>query len=377
MRFKIFMLCCIVSGAAACSRPGDAAASGASTISAALDASPVASFQEPWTVRLLPDGGLLVTEKKGNLKRVAVDGSVGDISGVPEVDYGGQGGFGDVALHPEFARNGIVYLSYIEAGSGDTHGAVVARAKLSLDAGGGTLSELSIIWRQLPKFGGRGHYGHRLRFGPDGKLWVSSGDRQEFSPAQDMSGNLGKMIRLNEDGSVVVDNPFAERGAIAAQAWSVGHRNILGFDFDAKGRLWAAEMGPKGGDELNLVERGRNYGWPTVSDGSHYDGRDIPDHRTAPRFAAPAITWTPVIAPGDMLIYAGGEFAQWKGNALIAGLASAALVRVQLDGDSVREVARYPMGSRIRSIEQGRNGELWLLEDGPSGRLLRIRPARK
>ena len=333
----------------------------------------VASFNEPWALDFLPDGRLLVTEKHGALELVQPGGSIGEVSGVPKVEYGGQGGFGDVAVHPRFAENGLVYLSYVEAGEGG-RGAVVARAKLTLDDhGGGALSNLQVIWRQQPKKGGSGHFGHRLLFGSDGKLWISSGERQEFTPAQDMSVNLGKILRLNDDGSVPADNPFAERGGVTAQIWSLGHRNPLGLAWDAKGRLWEIEMGPQGGDELNLILRGRNYGWPLVSNGDHYDGRDIPDHDTAPQFEAPKLSWNPVIAPGDLVIYEGSLFPDWKGNALIAGLRSQALVRVAIDADGkAHEVARYNMGHRIREVAQGPHGDVWLLEDGDGGRLLRL-----
>ncbi|MCQ4166004.1 PQQ-dependent sugar dehydrogenase [Tahibacter harae] len=338
-------------------------------------ATPVTELNEPWAMTFLPDGRLLVTLKKGQLKVLTQDGKSGDVSGVPAVDYGGQGGLGDVILHPKFASNGIVYLSYAEAGDKDTRGAAVARARLTLDdKGGGALSDLAVIWRQQPKMEGRGHYGHRLLFAPDGHLFISSGERQHFDPAQDMQSNLGKIVRLNDDGSVPKDNPFAAQGGVAAQVWSLGHRNPLGIAFDARGRLWDMEMGPKGGDELNLVVRGDNYGYPIVSNGDHYDGKDIPDHSTRPEFHAPAISWTPVISPGAFIIYSGALFAGWKGDGLIAGLSSQALVRVEFDGDKAREAARYDMGKRIREVEQGPDGALWLLEDGPGGRLLKLTP---
>ncbi|HST45755.1 MAG TPA: PQQ-dependent sugar dehydrogenase [Luteimonas sp.] len=340
---------------------------------------PVADLDEPWAMTFLPDGRLLVTEKKGTLKLVDVaTGKTGDIGGVPEVDYGGQGGFGDVVLHPRFADNRMVYISYAEAGEGDTRGAAVARATLSLDAaGGGALSSLQVIWRQVPKVEGRGHYGHRIAFGPDGKLWIGSSERQKFDPAQDMRSNLGKIVRLEDDGRVPADNPFAAQGGVAAQVWSLGHRNILGLAFDGEGRLWNQEMGPKGGDELNRVERGANYGYPIVSNGNHYDGRDIPDHPTRPEFAAPAVTWGEVISPAGLLIYSGRAFPDWQGDAFIGGLSSKALVRVEFDGTTAREAARYDMGARIREVEQGPRGDLWLLEDeadGSRGRLLRLSP---
>jgi glucose/arabinose dehydrogenase len=340
-------------------------------------ATPRAEFAEPWAMTFLPDGSLLVTEKRGALKHVNIaTGQVGDITGVPGVEYGGQGGLGDVIIHPEYAKNGWIYLSYAEAGKeADTRGAAVARAKLELNANGsGQLSQLTVIWRQIPKVTGSGHYGHRLAFGPDSKLWISSGERQKFTPAQDMKSNLGKIIRLNDDGSVPADNPFYAQGGVAAQIWSLGHRNPLGIAFDDKGRLWEQEMGPKGGDELNLIERGGNYGYPLVSNGDHYDGRPIPDHSTNPSYKAPKVTWTPVISPAGLIIYKGEQFPEWKGNAFIGGLSSTSLVRIALEGNTAHEAARYAMGTRIREIEQGPTGSLWLLEDGRDGRLLELRP---
>ncbi|MCL1634758.1 PQQ-dependent sugar dehydrogenase [Luteimonas sp. SX5] len=339
-------------------------------------ATEVATFDEPWAMTFLPDGRLLVTEKEGKLKLLdTASKRVGEISGVPEVDYGGQGGFGDVVLHPKFASNGLVYLSYAEKGDGDTRGGAVARGKLTLDKnGGGALSGVKVIWRQVPKVSGRGHYGHRIAFDKDGKLWISSSERQKFDPAQDMKSNLGKIVRLNDDGSVPADNPFADQGGVAAQVWSLGHRNALGLAFDAQGRLWEHEMGPKGGDELNLIERGSNYGYPIVSNGDHYDGRDIPDHDTRPEFNAPEVFWNPVISPAGFIIYSGDLFPDWKGDGFIGGLSSQALIRIEFDGVKAREAARYDMGKRIREVEQGPDGAIWLLEDEGGARLLKLTP---
>lgn len=363
-------------GAVAVFSSGSIGTADAQTAARDFTATPVAQFNEPWAMTFLPDGRLLVSEKRGALKVYTIGGSAEDITGVPRVAYGGQGGFGDVALHPDFAKNRLVYLSYAEPGEKNTRGAAVARATLDLSStGGGNLSNLQVIWRQVPKVTGGGHYGHRIVFGPDGLLYISSSERQKFDPAQDMSSNLGKIVRLNDDGTSPDDNPFADKGGVASQIWSLGHRNILGMGFDADGRLWAHEMGPAGGDELNLIRRGANYGWPLVSNGRHYDGRSIPAHNTRSDVQAPLVTWTPVISPAGFVIYSGTLFPDWRGNLFIGGLSSRALIRVELNEDSAREIRRYDMGARIREVEQGPDGALWLLEDGRSGRLLRLTPA--
>ncbi|MDX1507244.1 MAG: PQQ-dependent sugar dehydrogenase [Woeseiaceae bacterium] len=351
-----------------------------------FDVEVITDFDEPWAMAFLPDGRLLVTEKKGNLFIVSADGSKQAVRWTPDVDYGGQGGLGDVALHPDFENNGLVYLSYAEAGVGDTRGAAVVRGVLELTDRGGSLSGLEVIWRQYPKLVGYGHYGHRLLFDDDGYLFISSGDRQKFTPAQDMQSNVGKIVRLHADGSVPADNPFVDYYSkdafvddigVYPEIWSLGHRNPLGMDFDLDGNLWNIEMGPRHGDELNFVVRGGNYGYPVVSDGDHYDGREIPDHDTRPEFDAPAISWVPAISPGDLMIYGGDLFADWRGNAFAAGLSSQAIVRIQLDGTEAREVGRYDMGARIRSLVEGPDGAIWVLEDerrDSQGRLLRLTP---
>jgi len=335
-----------------------------------------ARFDNPWAADFLPDGRLLVTEKSGALLIVTPAGKKSaPVAGIPEVDEGGQGGLGDVIVHPGFADNGLVYLSYAEAGEGDTRGAAVVRARLVLEAdGNGRLEELAVIWRQSPKVSGRGHYGHRLALDGEGHLFVTSGERQKFDPAQDLGQNLGKVLRLNEDGSVPADNPFADSGGVTAEIWSLGHRNPLGIDFDAAGRLWVHEMGPAHGDELNLIERGANYGYPIVSNGDHYDGREIPDHDTRPEFRAPAMYWVPAISPAGFEIYQGSLFPAWQGSGFIGGLSSKALVRVAFDGEQAREAERFDMGHRIREVEEGPDGALWLLEDGKRARLLRLTP---
>ncbi|MBP0615604.1 PQQ-dependent sugar dehydrogenase [Jiella mangrovi] len=335
---------------------------------------PVATFDEPWAMTFMPDGSMLVTEKAGTLMHVSADGSEKTpVAGVPAVAYGGQGGLGDVVLHPDFAENGFVYLSFAEEGEGG-QGAAIARAKLVTAGDRPTLEGVKVVWRQVPKVSGMGHYSHRIAFSPDGKMFVTSGERQEKTPAQAMDTNLGKVLRLEDDGTAASDNPWQDDGEIAKQFWTIGNRNMLGIDFAADGKLWVHEMGPKGGDELNLIEKGENYGWPVVSNGVNYSGSPIPDHDTRPEFNKPEISWTPVIAPAGFVIYDGEMFPDFKGDGLIGGLKSQALVHVSFDGSTAREVERFDMGNRIREVEQGPDGALWLLEDGSGGRLLKLTP---
>ncbi len=340
-----------------------------------FDAYAVTTFDEPWAMTFLPDGQLLVTERLGRLFIVDRQGNKSAaIAGLPEVDYGGQGGLGDVVLHPDFANNNIVYISYAETGSDDTRGAVVIRGTLQLTASGGKLTNIERIWEQVPKTIGHGHYGHRIAFSPDGFLFISSGERQKFTPSQDMQSNLGKVVRLLDDGSVPEDNPFAAEGGVTAEIWSLGHRNPLGLAFAPNGQLWSSEMGPRHGDELNLVEPGNNYGYPEVSNGDHYSGEKIPDHDSRPEFDTPAAYWVPAISPAGLIIYDGARFADWRGNALLGSLSTQSLVRVELDGEQAEEVARYAMDKRIREIEQGPDDAIWLLEDKAGGRLLKLVP---
>lgn len=338
---------------------------------------PVATFDQPWALAFLPDGRMLVSERGGNLWMVGPTGEkLSQVGGLPSVDYGGQGGLGDVALHPQFGTNRLVYWSYAEAGERGVRGAAVARGRLVADGGSATIEDVEVIWRQVPKVSGRGHYGHRLLFDREGYLFVSSGERQKFTPAQNLDENLGKILRLTDDGQPAEGNPFAAQGGVAAEVWSYGHRNPLGIDFDASGQLWNVEMGPAGGDELNRVVAGNNYGYPIVSNGNHYSGRRIPDHDTRPEFAAPKAWWTPVISPGDLMIYTGTLFPEYVGDAFIAGLSARGIVRVELGEDEAREVERFPMGKRIRGVVQGPAGAIWVLEDGRRGRLLRLTPNR-
>lgn len=347
---------------------------------------PITEFDEPWAMTFMPDGTMLVTEKKGRMFVVNSDGEKSAVSGLPDVDYGGQGGLGDVVLHPKFSRNNLVYISFVESTRGRTRGAAVGRGQLDLTTQRPTLTNFEILWRQYPKVTGRGHYGHRLFFDNNGFLWITSGDRQKFTPAQDMQSNLGKVLRLNDDGSVPADNPFVNHAAsnplvdkagVYGQIWSLGHRNPLGIAQDSQGQLWVIEMGPRHGDELNLVGKALNYGYPEVSNGDHYDGRSMPDHDTRPEFEAPKITWIPAISPGHLAFVTGNQFKAWKGDALVAGLGSKAIVRIRVDATQAREIERYPMDARIRSALEGPQGAIWVLEDergASKGRLLQLTP---
>lgn len=380
--FPLILMACSGSGEAVEAGNGTSAPAPAS--SQAAEGRPfavrqIAQFDEPWAMDFIPGTSqALITEKSGKLKLLWSDtGRISDVQGVPSVDYGGQGGLGDVLLHPDFANNRYVYLSWAEAGEEDTRGAVVGRAKLVMEPGGAPrLEDMQIIWRQSPKVTGRGHYGHRLAFSPDGFLFISSGDRQKFDPAQDMNANLGKILRVTDAGGIPSDNPFYDQGgAVRGSIWSLGHRNPLGIAFDSQGRLWEHEMGPSGGDEFNLIEKGANYGYPIVSNGDHYDGREIPDHDTRPEFNGPEITWTPVISPAGLIQYTGKMFPAWRGSFLLGGLSGQALVRVETRGDTARVVDRWDMGQRIREVAQGPDGGVYLIEDergGSGGRLLKL-----
>ncbi|WP_313566965.1 PQQ-dependent sugar dehydrogenase [Mobilicoccus sp.] len=334
----------------------------------------VTTFDEPWAMTFLPSGEALVTERGGALTLVEVtSGEKRRVEGTPTVLHEGQGGLGDIVLGPTYTTDGTVYLSWVEATGDGRAGALVGRARLHTE-GTPRLEDLRPIWRQEPTTG-RGHYSHRLAVSPDDDhLFVSSGDRQKMDPAQDTANDLGSILRLDLDGRPADGNPFGDRGGQAAEIWSYGHRNVLGLAFDADGRLWASEMGPKGGDELNLVQRGGNYGWPRASNGSHYDGKDIPDHTAGDSFVTPKVWWTPSVSPGSLLLYTGTAFPEWTGDAFLGALSGQALIRVDLDGTSAAKADQWDMGERIREVEQGLDGTLWLLTDGPRGRLLHLTP---
>jgi glucose/arabinose dehydrogenase len=339
---------------------------------------PVANFDTPWAMTFLPGGReALVSEKDGRLWVVNSDtGAKTAVSGVPKPLVEGQGGLGDVVVGP----GNRIYLSYVEGGPNGTSGAVVGHGRLlAVSAAmpgaqvGYQLDGFKIVWRQAPKVTGAGHFAHRIAFGPDGAMYVTSGDRQKGDPAQATSGNLGKVLRLTPDGQPFPGNPAAARGGVQAQVWSTGHRNLLGIAFAPDGRLWEHEMGPQGGDEVNLILPGKNYGWPIVSNGSQYGGADIPDHPTRPEFEQPKVWWNPSISPAGLIVYSGELFKAWQGDLLLGALSGEALIRVDVQGDKAAKAERWNLGARIREVEQGPKGEIYLLEDG--GRLLRLTPA--
>ncbi|ARP89849.1 dehydrogenase [Bordetella genomosp. 9] len=339
-------------------------------------ATPVTTLDRPWAIAFLPDGRMLITEKPGRLLLVSPDGRQQRVAGVPKVAYGGQNGLLDVALAPTFAQDRVVYLSYVEPGQGGG-GLALARARLSEDGGGPALSGLAVIWRQLPK-GSGGQPGGIIAFDPEGRhLYLTSGDRMRPDTAQDPDQALGKVLRLNLDGSTPPDNPWHAQGGVRAQTWTTGHRNPYGLAFAPDGRLWLHEMGPRGGDELNLLIAGRNYGWPIVSNGDKYNGTPIPRHATRPEFEAPVIYWTPVIAPAGLAFYQGPLFPQWQGSAFIGGLRARALARIQFDGKGgAVQADLWDMGQRIRDVAVAPDGALWVIEDGDDARLLRLTPRR-
>jgi glucose/arabinose dehydrogenase len=375
------------------SRPPDAVSSSAGNIRIER----LATLEYPWGIAVLPDGRLLITEKPGRL-RIWENGRLSEpVQGVPSVVYrtpGEQGGLLDVEADPNFATNRLVYLSYVEADpqgekipeTGElrfgtfvdytdsvVRGGAIARGRLD----GNQLRDVQVIWRQVPKTGGRGHFGVRMVFAPDGKLFAMSGERMRFDPAANLKSNLGKVVRINPDGTMPSDNPFVGSDTARADIWSYGHRNILAAAFDPSGRLWVLEMGPLGGDELNLIQRGRNYGWPFVSNGDNYSGPSIPDHATRREFAAPVRSWTPVIAASGAMFYSGAMFPAWRGSLLAGGLATQSLIRLHMDGERVGVEERLFMGRRNRDVAQSADGAILVIVDAKNGDLLRLTPSTR
>ncbi|MDB5700333.1 MAG: hypothetical protein JWL66_532 [Sphingomonadales bacterium] len=350
----------------------------------------------------LPDGNMLITERPptpaallnpidpGRLRLVTQAGVVS----APIAGLSANVGLLDVKLDPKYSSNHLVYISFMERDptaprvgrdaadpAVDPAGLAIMRGTLSIDpTGTASIAGAAVIWRQQPKIvsnPGSGEPGGRMTFSPDGKyLFFTSGDRQEFEPSriQGLGSTLGKVLRIFPDGSIPSDNPFVGTAGALGEIWTIGHRNQYGLAFNAAGELWENEMGPMGGDELNLIEKTKNYGWPNVSYGDNYGGAPITKPAAGDGYAPAAFWWTPVIAPSNMIFYSGTEFGDWKGDAIISGLQSKGLVRVRFSGTTAKEVQRIDLGARIRSVTQGPDGGLWVLEDQPAGRLLRLSP---
>ena len=332
-------------------------------------------FEHPWGLAFLPDGRMLVTERPGRLVLVEVDGkSRRTLAGVPSVRAGGQGGLLGIALSPKFAQDRLVYLSFSEAGDGGA-GTAVARGRFT----GTALENTEVIWRQAPKVGGGNHWGSRLVFARDGTLYVTTGDRYgERERAQDVATTIGKVVRINADGSAPKDNPFVGRAGARPEIWSYGHRNLQGAALHPEtGQLWTVEHGARGGDELNFPRAGRNYGWPVITYGVDYSGFKIGEGTAKDGMEQPVYYWDPVIAPSGAAFYTGSAFPEWRGQLFVGSLRPGALVRLKLDGGRVVEEARYlPNVGRVRDVVQGPDGLLYLLTDASDGQLLRVAPKR-
>jgi glucose/arabinose dehydrogenase len=345
-----------------------------------LEVTTVASgFEKPWAIAFLPDGRMLVTEKPtGRLYVVTQDGKKSPpVAGLPKVDGRNQGGLLDVELAPDFEKSGLVYWTYYEPRKGG-NGLAVARARL-VDGAKPRVDGVEIVFRMQPTLDSTMHAGGRLVFAPDGTLFVTLGERSVLAgrrQARDLASHFGKIVRIRPDGSVPKDNPFVDRKGARPEIWTLGHRNILAAALDHEDRLWVAEMGPRGGDELNLVERGKDYGWPTIGYGEEYSGARIHETAQGPGMEQPVYYWDPVVSPSGMVVYSGELVPEWKGDVLIGGLSSQALVRLQLEDDRVvgEERLLEDLDARIREVVEGPEGALYLLTDASNGKLLKVTP---
>ncbi len=373
MRFKPMQVAGAVGALLLVSQPAFALKDTVKSTAGPINVETVAELESPWGFTFLPDGEILVTQKGGELVKVTKDGKVSEpIEGVPEVWANGQGGLLDVALDPDFEENSLVYLTYSEPGEAGKAGTAAARGKLQ----DGKLTDVEVIFRQKPKMEGPNHFGSRLAFAADGKLFITTGERFKFDPAQDLQTHLGKVIRVNPDGSVPEDNPFVGDDKALPEIWSYGHRNVQGAAIRPDtGDLWTIEFGPRGGDELIKPQPGKNYGWPVVSWGDNYDGSKIPDPPTHPEFADAVKYWNPVISPSGMTFYTGEEFPDWKGQLVVAGLSSQAIILITLDGDKFEDQQFLKVDARIRDVAQGPDGAIWAVTDGADGKLIKLTKA--
>jgi Glucose/sorbosone dehydrogenases len=333
----------------------------------------VATFAYPWSMAFLPDGKQLVTQKRGEM--IVFNPQTGEktvLQGTPPVASAGQAALMDVVLAPDFASSRKIYFSYSEPSEGKETGTALATA--TLDEAAGALTDVQVIFRAEPLITSGAHYSGRIAFSPDKThLFFTNGERAQFDPSQDPKSTLGKVLRLNLDGTPAAGNPLAEKGFHPA-IWSYGQRNLTGIAFDADGRLWEVEMGPLGGDEINLVKPGANYGWPVRSYGDHYDKRPIPDHTEDDGFEKPKVYWNPSLAPSSMAYYNADLFPGWRNSLFVTGLSGQALARVALDGETATKADHWRMGMRLRNVRVGPDGALWLLEDSPKGRMLKLTP---
>ena len=417
MRVARYGLCLVLAGCGTAASTSNQVSNTSPTAQAAPDppasanppfvSTPVGTFNSPWAMAFLPGSNLgLVTEKPGHIWLVDVrSGAKQPVAGAPRVVESDQGGLLDVAVSPTFAADDLVYLTYAEPSASGGSGLAVAHARLVRSASRASLQGLTVVWHD-PAGGKGGQFGSIIAFAPDGKsLFLSSGDRQRFTPAQDPNQPIGKILHLTLDGKPAPDNPWAGRtgtpavtitdppedtqaaahtpgrtfkwpgpNLTPAETWTLGHRNPYGLTFDSQGRLWETEMGPRGGDELNLLVKGKNYGWPLVSEGENYDGKPIAKPSTRPDLVPPKLYWVPSVSPTTLLIYSGNLFPQWKGNGFIGSLSGQSLIRVTFDGESAHKADRWDMNNRIRWVGQGPDGAIYLLEDGDGARLLRLTP---
>ncbi|NJK89207.1 MAG: PQQ-dependent sugar dehydrogenase [Myxococcales bacterium] len=332
----------------------------------------VGGLSHPWGMDFLPDGRLLVTERNaGTLRILKPDGTLSaPLKNLPAVHARGQGGMMDVAVHPEFEENRLVYVSFAKPSGEGRATTALGRGRLEEDG----LEDFRVIFEQRPAIDGSKHFGNRIVFSPDGEfLYFALGERFQFDPAQDLSNHLGAVVRLRADGATPPDNPFVDREGAAGEIWSYGHRNIEAMAFRPRTNdLWVAEMGPLGGDELNRIVKGGNYGWPIESWGDNYDGSEIPDPAKSSKFRDAARVWSPVISPSGMIFYGGDMFPSWRGSALIGGLSDHSVVRLAFEGSRVRSEERLPLPARIRDVDEAPDGSIYVLTDQSDGHVWRL-----